>query len=107
MTRRLEVRLTDDIDGTPADETVSFGLDGSLYEIDLTAKRAGKFRSDLAKYVNSARKTSGGSVARRGSSRNSAAQNQAIREWARRKKIPLSGRGRIPHTVVERYESER
>jgi len=39
MAQRLEVQLTDDIDGTEIrsgkGETVSFGLDGNSYEIDL------------------------------------------------------------------------
>src|SRR6266508_2631413 len=44
MAQRLEVQLTDDIDGTEIrsgkGETVSFGLDGNSYEIDLKPRRA-------------------------------------------------------------------
>jgi hypothetical protein len=34
------------------------------------------------------------------------AQNQAIRDWAKRKGIQLSERGRIPRNVIEQYETE-
>jgi hypothetical protein len=36
MARRVEVQLLDDVDGSTADETLPFGLDGTTYEIDLT-----------------------------------------------------------------------
>ena len=32
--------LTDDLDGSDADETIMFALDGGSYEIDLNAKNA-------------------------------------------------------------------
>jgi hypothetical protein len=38
--------------------------------------------------------------------RSDRAQNQAIRDWARRKGIELSNRGRIPRNIVEQYEVE-
>lgn len=34
MAQRVQVLFEDDIDGSVAEETVTFGLDGSLYEID-------------------------------------------------------------------------
>jgi hypothetical protein len=33
-------------------------------------------------------------------------QNQAIREWAKRKGIEVSDRGRIAASIVEQYEAE-
>ena len=47
--------MTDDLDGTDANETVSFGLDGKAYEIDLSAKNAESMRKDLEKYTAKAR----------------------------------------------------
>nr|MDQ6937124.1 Lsr2 family protein [Actinomycetota bacterium] len=35
MAQRMHVVLEDDLDGTTAEETVSFALDGPAYEIDL------------------------------------------------------------------------
>ncbi len=37
MAQRVEIILIDDIDETPANEKVRFGLDGINYEIDLSA----------------------------------------------------------------------
>ena len=40
MAQKVFVSLVDDIDGSEADETVEFGLDGVNYEIDLSAENA-------------------------------------------------------------------
>ncbi|HKS69161.1 MAG TPA: Lsr2 family protein, partial [Ktedonobacterales bacterium] len=87
MARKVEVRLLDDIDGGPADETLSFGLDGVNYEIDLSAKNAGTLRTALEKYVGASRKVGRGQVVpsrgrRSGGepARGDRAQNKAIRE---------------------------
>jgi hypothetical protein len=112
MARKVEVKLLDDIDGTEAEETVKFGLDGTNYEIDLNAKHADQLRAALAKFVTHARRLGRGHVAptrhNRGGTpaRNDRAQNQAIRDWAKRKGLELSDRGRIPGTVVAQYEAE-
>jgi len=106
-----EVRLIDDIDGEPADETVTFGIDGRSYEIDLSAGNAGKLRDALSEFVASARRSGGG---RRRSGSAPAArkpiidreQNQAIREWARKRGEQISDRGRIPARLVEAFHAE-
>jgi hypothetical protein len=41
MAQRVEVLLEDDIDGSPAGETVRFAYDGTQYEIDLSSQNAG------------------------------------------------------------------
>ena len=51
MAQKVHIVLEDDLDGSPATETVSFGLDGKTYEIDLNDKNAGKLRDALAQYV--------------------------------------------------------
>ena len=40
MAQRVNIVLEDDLDGSEADETVTFALDGVTYEIDLNAKNA-------------------------------------------------------------------
>jgi Lsr2 len=40
VARKVNVLLVDDIDGSDAVETVSFGLDGTHYEIDLNSDHA-------------------------------------------------------------------
>jgi hypothetical protein len=113
MAQIREVRLIDDLDGEAADETIEFGIDGKNYEIDLSKENAGKLRDALASYVASARRSggrrrssasSGGAAARRPSIDRE--QNQAIREWARKRGMKVSDRGRIPAEVLETYHQE-
>jgi hypothetical protein len=107
-----EVRLIDDIDGDAADETVEFAIDGKSYQIDLSEANAGKLRDALAAYAAAARRLGG---RRRGNAPASVAgrkpvadreQNQAIREWARKRGMNVSERGRIPAEVLEAYHKE-
>lgn len=106
MAQRLKVELVDDIDGKDADETVTFGLDGVSYEIDLSTKNAAKMRDGLAVYVGSARKVSGRKRRGRGSSARRAAGDTAeIRGWARENGYEVSERGRIPAEIREAYDA--
>ena len=57
MAQKTIVQLIDDLDQGAAEETVSFGLDGANYEIDLSAKNAAKLRDALATYVANARRS--------------------------------------------------
>ena len=63
MAKTVIVKLTDDIDGGDADETVHFGLDGKSYEVDLSAANASRLRDALKPYIEKGR-GSGGSRAR-------------------------------------------
>ena len=111
MAQIREIRLVDDLSGDVADETIEFGLDGKSYEIDLSTANAKKLRDVLSEYVASARRAASG---RRRSGTNSAArrpaidreQNQAIRDWARKRGMKVSDRGRIPADVLEAYHQE-
>ncbi|HEU5270706.1 MAG TPA: Lsr2 family protein [Jatrophihabitans sp.] len=110
MAQKIQVLLVDDLDGGTATETVSFGLDGSGYEIDLSADNANKLREALAPYVGHARRASRGATRpapsgrpARGGARIDREQTQAIREWARKNGHKVSERGRIPGSIVEAY----
>jgi hypothetical protein len=110
VAQKVTVSLVDDLSGSQADETVSFGLDGKSYEIDLSSKNAEKLRGALADYVAAARKAGGTRRAAAASPAHRPAvdreQNQAIREWARRKGMKVNERGRIPSEVVAAYHQE-
>jgi len=112
MARTVQVQLLDDIDGGRADETLTYGLDGTSYEIDVSAAHAEKLRASLAKFILKSRRLGRGRVratarARGGApARTDRAQNQAIRDWAKGKGLEVSDRGRIPASVVEQYEAE-
>lgn len=105
MATKISVALEDDLDGGPADETVRFGLGGSEYEIDLNKKNAKAFRKELAPYIGHARKAGGGQRRRSVRTSSSHERSGGIRAWAKDNGIPVSGRGRIPASVVEQYEA--
>jgi hypothetical protein len=105
MGQRVTVELEDDLDGGPADETLRFGLGGSEYEIDLSKKNASKFRRQIAPYIEHARKAGRGQRRRPGGTASSRERSGDIRAWAKDQGILVSERGRIPATVVERYEA--
>ena len=77
MAQKVHIVLEDDLDGSDATQTVTFGLDGTSYEIDLNDKNAGALRDALATYVGHARKVTGTRRGRRSSaSSNSAPQRE-------------------------------
>jgi hypothetical protein len=101
------VEMTDDVDGKPAAETVTFGLDGRSFEIDLSEKNAKALRKELAPWVASARRVSGRrSTSTRTSSNGKASHSvdpKAVRAWAASNGFDVSPRGRIPGEVLEKY----
>ena len=114
MAQKVQVLLLDDLDGGEASETVSFGLDGTSYEIDLSEGNAEKLRDMLSNYVGAARRV-GASGGGRRSGRSRAAgggraamdreQAAAIRSWAKKQGLKVSDRGRIPASIVEQYNA--
>ncbi len=59
MAQKVLVSLVDDLDGSEAEETVEFGLDGVSYQIDLSSDNAEELRDALAQYVEHARRAGG------------------------------------------------
>ena len=103
MASRTIVLLEDDVDGSKADETIEFGIDGTTYAIDLSGSNAKKLRGALDSYINKARKVSGKRATSRKAS--SSVDLKAVRAWAASNGIELSGRGRVPASVLEQYRS--
>ena len=62
MAQQTTVTLTDDLDGGKAAETVTFGLDGRVYEIDLSKKNAAALRKALGEFTASARRVRAGTA---------------------------------------------
>lgn len=106
MAQKVNVLLIDDIDGSEADETVTFALDGKTYEIDLTEKNAAKLRKALEGYRVAARRVGKATPARKGAAPAAASGTPSaeIREWALKEGIPVTSRGRIPADIREAYE---
>lgn len=110
MAQKVSIVLVDDLDGSEADETVTFGLDGTTYEIDLTQRNADALREALSGYVGHARKVSGGSRRGRKSSgsaggSSSSSNTKEMREWARSQGMDVSERGRISADVQQAYDA--
>ncbi|WP_336923846.1 histone-like nucleoid-structuring protein Lsr2 [Aquipuribacter sp. SD81] len=109
MAQQVNVVLVDDLDGSPAEETVTFGLDGITYEIDLNAENAARLRDGFAEWVGHGRRVAG---ARRRGARTTptkrtsvGSDNATIREWARSNGYEVSERGRIKAEVVEAFNA--
>lgn len=109
MAQRVQIILEDDYDGGEADETVSFGLDGAEYEIDLSTANATDLRNALAPWLGHARKLGGRKRSRSASPRAASADSGGsstsdIRAWALENGMDVSSRGRISSEVREAYE---
>jgi hypothetical protein len=64
MAKTVIVRLTDDIDGGDADETVHFSLDGKSYEIDVNSANAARVRAAFTPFIEKGRVSGGSARAR-------------------------------------------
>src|SRR4051794_13861 len=113
MAKRTVHMLIDDLDGGEADETITFAVDGSHYEIDLSKKNAAKMRDGLARYIDAGSRVGRGNASPRataGRGRKPVVadrdQNRAIRAWAQAKGLEVSDRGRIKQEIVDRYNAE-
>lgn len=113
MATRVSTTLIDDTTGSEADETLTFGLDGVTYEIDLSTDNAEKLRASIAAFIQSGRRTGGRSTYRpkataglRPVRRDTAAGASApadfskedrtnIRAWAETQGYHVGPRGRI------------
>ena len=100
--------LVDDLDGSTEDvENVRISLDGTNFEIDLTAANAARLRAKLAKYVEHGTQVTPQKTRR--SQRvvkppvSGRDQVQAVRDWARLNGYTVSARGRIPKSIQDAF----
>ncbi|MBC7300630.1 MAG: Lsr2 family protein [Nocardia sp.] len=113
MARKVIVSLIDDYDGTSeADETVTFGIDGITYEIDLSDTNATKLRETFDQWLPYARrigraKTTTGRTATKLPARVAIRRSDltAIRTWASKNGHTVSTRGRISANVIAAYDA--
>ena len=109
VAQKTIVKMYDDLDGSEIDaggKSVSFSLDGTSYEIDLSSKNVEKMRRDFAVYTDKARKVSNRSG--RGSAK--AAEpapldTRAVRAWAEEQGMEVSARGRLSTDLIEQYRA--
>lgn len=118
MAKKIITLLTDDLDGSAADRTVDFGIDGVAYTIDLSDKNIGKLRKLLDPYLAVGTRVGRAGreippaakspkTAKRGRSGSGRAGNRSMREWAVKNGFEIAARGRIPRQVIEAYQKQR
>lgn len=107
MAQKIQTLFVDDLDGSEAEGTVRFGLDGTEYEIDLNARHAQALRDSLARYVEAARRSPGSKRPSRGERRGSASgvNTTEVRDWAKSQGIEVKDRGRIPAELVVKFKA--
>ncbi|MEV4538666.1 Lsr2 family protein [Asanoa sp. NPDC049518] len=114
MAKETIVKLVDDIDGSTANQTVTFALDGVAFEIDLSDENADKLRRTLQPFVEAGTKvTADGTrhtrtvISAQGASLRE--ETKAIRAWGQKYAAQLGleqvgDRGAIPQRVRDAYE---
>jgi hypothetical protein len=109
VAQKIQTLFIDDIDGSEAEGTVRFALDGADYEIDLNTKHAEALREALSRYVDAARRSSGPTRKPVRSGRRAAAatglNTTEVREWAKAQGIDVKDRGRVPAELVVRFRA--
>jgi hypothetical protein len=106
MAQKVQALLVDDLDGSDADGTVSFNVDGTDYEIDLSASHARQLRDALAPYISVARRGGNSGRARTGRKTTQVALVPTeVREWARAHGIDIKDRGRVPANVIAKFKA--
>ncbi|MFT4083830.1 MAG: Lsr2 family protein [Nocardioides sp.] len=108
---REVVTLVSDLSGGEPAETVSFSLDGTGYEIDLTNAEARTLRLAMEEFALVAKRTGGpkryplrSTVAPAPSTKQ---ERDAIRSWAHAHGYEFSDRSKIPAEVIEAYHAAR
>lgn len=111
MASRVQVVLEDDIDGSAAQSTVAFSLDGVEYEIDLSEANARALTEALTPYIEAGRRVSGRKTRRRAPAggrsggSDSAVDTASVRAWAHDQGIEVAARGRISADVIAMYRA--
>lgn len=103
-----KILLVDDLDGSPIEDgggTVRFSIDGSSYEIDLSAENTAKLTDALATFIDAGRRVRPGSGAAAAVKKSDPQRLKAIRDWAGENGYEVSSRGRIPSEVVDAYDA--
>ncbi|WP_328455768.1 MULTISPECIES: histone-like nucleoid-structuring protein Lsr2 [unclassified Amycolatopsis] len=115
MAQRVHVEMVDDLDGSEANQTVPFALDGVSFEIDLSEENASALRDELARYVGAARRiggrkvrlATGQSLTGAASSGTDRERNRQIREWAQDNGYEVAERGRLSSEIIAGFEEHQ
>jgi hypothetical protein len=115
MAKAMIETLVDDLDGSPATETIQLGWNGDWREVDLSKRNIAALTRALDRYWAVGRPVPrGGQTGRRRNaapsrsrkaarSKKSGRDPKAIRAWALANSIEVPSRGRIPGEVERQY----
>lgn len=101
MATKVHVQLVDDLDGSPASQTVRFALDGKDFEIDLNDENAAQLRGIFVEFKDAARRAGASRTTARAAA--SPVDTKAVRAWAESQGIQVNPRGRISQHVIAQY----
>lgn len=98
--------LVDDMDGGDAETTIAFVINGETYSLDLSAQNAAKFCAALQPFIEAAKERAARYESTLDAEMAGMEQRAAIREWARKKGMEVSDRGRIPQDIIDAYNQK-
>jgi hypothetical protein len=108
MAQKIQTFFIDDLDGSEAEGTVLFGLDGTHYEIDLSTNHAKELRTAMARYIEAGRRVSGTTRRPGQNGRKTPASgisNTEARTWAKAHGLEVKDRGRVSADVLAQYQA--
>ena len=109
MAQRVIHQLISDLSGVEIPEgdgeTVSFGFQGTNYQVDLTNKELEKLEKALQPYIDIATQVKRTRTVGNIRKVSAPADNAAIREWANANGFKVGDRGRIPAEVKDAYDA--
>jgi hypothetical protein len=109
MAKAMVEVLVDDLDGSPAVETVRLGWNGDWRELDLSKRNVAALSRALDRYWAAGRPVAAGGQANRrrkpaaSRSKKAGRDPKTIRAWATANGIAVPARGRIPADVERQY----
>lgn len=101
MATRESITLIDDVDGSIAERTVHFSIDGIEYAIDLSRTNRNALIRELARFITAARRVGGSGPRLRVTETD--ADPRAVREWARANGIAVEEGKRVPREVIDQF----
>jgi hypothetical protein len=108
VAQKTIVKTYDDLDGSEIDaegKSVTFSLEGTSYEIDLSSKNVQKLRDDLRVYVEKARRVNGRASRSGKAAEPAPVDTKAVRAWAEEQGLGVSTRGRLSTELIEQYRA--
>lgn len=102
MAKTVSVVITDDLDGSPDAEAMTFSFNGQGYEIDLARANQARMRESFRPFIEAGRRVGQRKLARTARSQQDLS---AVRAWASAQGLQVAERGRISAEVMSKYRA--